>query len=452
MVLLDEKVLPHSFLNYVFVSRQEYEAGRIDNELFIHEKAHITQKHSLDILFAEFLQMVFWFNPIIYLYKKAIRLNHEFLADQTVNQACGEVAYYQRLLLQKATGKSLIPIASNLNYSVTKKRFMMMTKHTPTIRLVSKSLLSAVFFSFSVKMNAQERENISIEDKRKFVESFATTLKDKKLSDEEVTRIFDQIMIEEYEKYLEEIKKHPFVKEPKYEIPDAATGKLKEVSIEEYIEYRKSRNNVATDAYYVATAEGDNKDEKIGPQGNVSYDYLVDKYPEYFGSENKESLDNPADLEGVTLPVGRVVYKVESKYEPSAKGSRVPYESATITLIQNTSSDQEDQIYTSVEIMPEYPGGINEFRKFVMSNFKTPDTNVGLKGSVIVTFVVEKDGSLSHVKVVRDLGYGTGEEAMRIVGLSEKWKPGIQNGKPVRVRYTLPIQVNIEIRGKSEDK
>jgi len=88
-----------------------------------------------------------------------------------------------------------------------------------------------------------------------------------------------------------------------------------------------------------------------------------------------------------------------------------------------------------------------------MSNFKTPklqkDTN--LKGMIVVRFVVEKDGSLSDIKVVHDLGYGTGEEAVRVVGLSEKWKPGIQNGKPVRVNYTLPIQINIEDKVKAEE-
>src|SRR5690606_39609713 len=66
--------------------RNEYENNQIDQELFVHEKAHITQKHSLDILFIEALQILFWFNPLIYLYKKAMKLNHEFLADQKVDR------------------------------------------------------------------------------------------------------------------------------------------------------------------------------------------------------------------------------------------------------------------------------------------------------------------------------------------------------------------------------
>src|SRR5690554_1495654 len=305
LVLIAEKMLPHSFWNYVFANRNEYENNLINEELFVHEKAHIKEKHSLDILLIEVLQIMFWFHPLIYLYKKAMKLNHEFLADQKVNNTFKEVVHYQKLLLQKAMGKSLIPIASNLNYSITKKRFIMMTKNTPTIRLVSKLLFSmvlflSVFFTFSVQVKAQANENIPIEEKQKFFNS------------------------------------------------------------------------------------------------------MNDTEPDGFTEEQ---------------------------------------------------ANQEEPIYTSVEIMPEYPGGIYEFRKFVMSNFKTPklqkDTN--LKGMIVVRFVVEKDGSLSDIKVVHDLGYGTGEEAVRVVGLSEKWKPGIQNGKPVRVNYTLPIQINIEDKVKAEE-
>lgn len=106
----------------------------------------------------------------------------------------------------------------------------------------------------------------------------------------------------------------------------------------------------------------------------------------------------------------------------------------------------ENMIYTAVEVMPEYPGGINEFRKYVMSRFRTPDVNRDLRGSVIVQFVVEPDGSLSNVRAVRDLGYGTGAEAERVVKTSKKWNPGIQNGRAVRVNYTLPITINITAR------
>lgn len=115
----------------------------------------------------------------------------------------------------------------------------------------------------------------------------------------------------------------------------------------------------------------------------------------------------------------------------------------------NVDSDiveEPDKVYTSVEVMPEYPGGIQAFRKYVADNFRAPDVDRNLKGVVVVNFVVEPDGQLSNIKVVRDLGHGTGDEAVRILKRAKKWNPGIQNGRKVRVNYTLPIQINITAR------
>lgn len=104
---------------------------------------------------------------------------------------------------------------------------------------------------------------------------------------------------------------------------------------------------------------------------------------------------------------------------------------------------KQDDIYnvTGIEAKPEYPGGPNEFYKMIAKNYRTPDVS-GLNGTVIVSFVIEKDGSLTELKVLRDIGYGTGEEAIRVLKLSPPWKPGHQLGKPVRCSYTLPIKIN----------
>ena len=101
---------------------------------------------------------------------------------------------------------------------------------------------------------------------------------------------------------------------------------------------------------------------------------------------------------------------------------------------------EDNTIYNAVEVKPDFPGGINKFYEFVSKNYKTPEED-GLKGKVIVTFVVEKDGTLTDIKVVRDLGFGTGKEAIRVLKKSPKWKPGIQNGRAVRVLYSLPISI-----------
>lgn len=100
-----------------------------------------------------------------------------------------------------------------------------------------------------------------------------------------------------------------------------------------------------------------------------------------------------------------------------------------------------DEVFTVVEKMPSFPGGEAELYKFLGSNIKYPrqaiETNA--QGRVFVQFVVEKDGSITGVKVVRGIGSGCDKESVRVVTKMPKWTPGEQRGKPVRVKYTLPI-------------
>ena len=104
--------------------------------------------------------------------------------------------------------------------------------------------------------------------------------------------------------------------------------------------------------------------------------------------------------------------------------------------------EEDNQIYNTagIELKPEFPGGIEKFYKFVGNNYAPPEEE-GLKGKVFVSFVVEKDGSLTDIKVIRDIGYGTGKEAIRVLKACPKWHPGEQNGKKVRVLYSLPITI-----------
>jgi len=282
LVLIPEKILPYSFWNYVFVNKDEYEYNLIDRELFVHEKAHITQKHSLDILFIEAFQAVFWFHPLIYFYKKAMKLNHEFLADQKVNETFDEVVNYQKLLLQKVKG-NLVPIASNLNYSITKKRFIMMTKEKSNIRVTVKILFTVVVFLI-LFVSCGEKTKVQ-----------------------------------------------------------------------------------------------DNKEEVI------------------------ENIENQGDVEN------------------------------------------QDTVYTVVEVFPEFEGGLEEFRKYVKNNLKLPIIQNDVKGKVWTQFIVEPDGSLSNVNIVRDLE-GIGKEVIKLLENCPKWKPGFQNGNAVRVQYTLPIDVNLTVK------
>lgn len=278
VVLIEEATLPHSFWKSIFINKEEFETGKIPLELIAHEKAHLQQKHTLDILFIEVLQIVFWFNPLLVLFKKAIKLNHEFLADEAVNKQFDSVTAYQKLLLNFASNKNTIALASNLNYLITKKRLIMMTKKESRFKMIFKVLMVSFVCVMSLFVFSSE--------------TIAQKVKDK------------------------------------------------------------------------------------------------------------------------------------SDYDKT---------------IMNDIND-------SIEKQPEYPGGIEEFYKLIGINFKVPAeaSKQKLVGKAIIEFMVERDGSLSEFKIVKDLGYGIGNEAIRTIKLSPKWIPGSINGKPARVLYTLPITVQTE--------
>lgn len=106
----------------------------------------------------------------------------------------------------------------------------------------------------------------------------------------------------------------------------------------------------------------------------------------------------------------------------------------------------EAEVFTIVEEMPEYPGGLNKLTDYLSKNIKYPQMarESGIQGRVFVNFVVEPDGSVSNVNVMRSLGGGCDEEAVRVVKAMPKWKPGRQRGKAVRVSYILPIVFKLQ--------
>ena len=112
--------------------------------------------------------------------------------------------------------------------------------------------------------------------------------------------------------------------------------------------------------------------------------------------------------------------------------------------LTDTIQKKEETIFVSVEQMPEIPGGKEELFKFISNNLKYPDMVGDFEGRVIVQFVVEKDGSISDIKVIRSLHPEYDKEAMRVIKLMPKWLPGNQRGKAVRVSYILPIVFKLQ--------
>ncbi|HET8854659.1 MAG TPA: M56 family metallopeptidase [Salinimicrobium sp.] len=155
-VLLWEEIAPHTFWDYIFLNRQKFENHSIPPEVFRHEEAHAKQRHTIDILFIEFLQIIFWFNPLIYLIKNAVKLNHEFLADRAVLRSGADRTSYQKTLLSYSANPLSSNLANPINYSFIKKRFTVMKTTTSkkamwTRILVILPIIAALFYGFSTK-------------------------------------------------------------------------------------------------------------------------------------------------------------------------------------------------------------------------------------------------------------------------------------------------------------
>lgn len=153
-VLLKDLIVPHTFFNYIFFNKYKLEANKIPEEVFWHEQTHASQKHSIDVIFIEALQVLLWFNPLIYIIKHAIKLNHEFLADQGVLQKGINTNTYQEIILAFSSNAVQPQLANAINYSLIKKRFTVMktqtTKRGIWLRsLILLPLLAVMLYSFS---------------------------------------------------------------------------------------------------------------------------------------------------------------------------------------------------------------------------------------------------------------------------------------------------------------
>ncbi|MEQ9376968.1 MAG: M56 family metallopeptidase [Imperialibacter sp.] len=125
VVLLTEETSPYSFLHYIFINKAQFEA--IPPELLKHELAHVQQWHTLDIFLVELVKVLVWINPMVGRYKRAMQLNHEFLADGDVLRT-HDLRHYQAILLSYLDGQQPMNMVSGFNFSPTKQRFQMMTK------------------------------------------------------------------------------------------------------------------------------------------------------------------------------------------------------------------------------------------------------------------------------------------------------------------------------------
>jgi len=165
-------------------------------------------------------------------------------------------------------------------------------------------------------------------------------------------------------------------------------------------------------------------------------------------NENKQLVNptvvNPDDA-NQNIAKGTDNSSKTSPAEGTETGTTTPSGGNGITTETPTDSRAIVNTTLALDKLPEFPGGIDKFYKYVGNNFRNPDSEESKTLRVYVAFVIEKDGSMTDIQVKRDPGFGLGAEAIRVLkSLKTKWSPGMIAGKPVRTAYNLPITVQVK--------
>lgn len=176
--LIEKDLPPFSFWNKIYLNKKHFN-DQIDNRIFLHEKTHLIQKHSWDLIFIEILQAISWFNPAIYFYKKAIKDNHEFLADEVIVRREFNIKDYQNLILAEVLNAQNLSLVNKFNFNNTKKRFIMMTTKRSKLEKFKKLFAVSAFAGLSI-LFVQKVYASEVTEQKENEKSAVATLVDEK--------------------------------------------------------------------------------------------------------------------------------------------------------------------------------------------------------------------------------------------------------------------------------
>ena len=399
----DKNVAPFSWMNNIAISKDDLEEN--GDAVLTHERAHIRNRHSWDLLLAEGCIFFQWFNPAAWLLKQELQTVHEYEADEWVIENGIDAKTYQLLIIKKAVGARLYSIANSFNHSSLKKRITMMIKKksNPWARLKYLYVLPlaavavAAFARPEVSNELAEISNAKVNDLTSIVK--AEEVKSVENSSDEKFNISGQVW--EYP------AKKP-VPGASIIIRGTTTGTLADKDGKFTLPVKKGDVLVVS---YIGL-----QTQSVVVQADVN-----------LGIWMKEDVQSMEEMVVVAQTP-----KEEVKY--------------TKVEVEETEEPQEKVIFQVVEEMPEFPGGMGEAMKFLAKNIKYPVAaqQAKIEGRVIVQFVVERDGSISDIHTVRSVSPELDAEAIRVVSLMPKWKPGKQRGKAVAVKYTMPIMFRLQ--------
>ena len=407
----DRDVSPFSFYRYIVLSRSDYsspsgEDGRGLASILAHERGHIRQHHTVDVLLVDTLTALQWFNPAMWMLRQDLRAIHEYEADAAVLSQGINMRQYQYLLIHKALGACGYSVANGITHSTLKNRIHMMLTNKKTNSASWLKLLAMLpIVGAALALNAETVNHYVYADKPETPQK-KVVKKGKKAA--EVKMNTTTIEVKEAK---------PEVKEEKAEAAPAPEP-LKDVKI--------------------IMGEAGDKEPLLIIDGKVAtreqLQTLVDQKEIYFinvlkyNEENKDFLRAYGNKHNADTSNG-IINIITKEYCDSVDRK-----------VQEEAKKPKDY-FDVVEQMPDFPGGSAELMKYLTENVKYPEEaySKGEQGRVILTFIVEPDGSITNVKVVKSVSEAIDAEAIRVVESMPKWIPGKQSGKAVRVKYTIPV-------------
>ena len=417
-----EKVAPFSWMKMIAVSEEDLKEN--GKAILTHERAHIHNRHSWDLLLAEVCIFVQWFNPAAWLLKQELQTIHEYEADEWVIENGIDAKTYQLLIIKKAVGARLYSIANSFNHSSLKKRITMMIKKksNPWARLKYLYVLPlaavtvAAFARPEVSNKLDEISSVKVNDLTSIVK--AEEVKSVENSSDEKFKVSGTVL--------------------------AADTKIPVMGASVII--RGTTNGTLTDLDGKFTLTGLKKDDVIQVSfvGFQTRSVIVkDESPLTI------MLDDAVQNLDEMVVVG---YASNGVGAPSSDSDKKVVAVVDIPKVKETP--QEKVIFQVVEEMPEFPGGMAEAMKFLAKNIKYPVAaqEAKIEGRVIVQFVIERDGSVSDAKVMRGVNSELDAEAIRVVSMMPKWIPGKQRGKAVAVKYTMPIMFRLQTPASEKEK
>lgn len=413
MVFTHKEHGPYSFFRYAFFTDEN-----VNPDIIRHELSHISHHHSWDILMVELMKIFQWFNPFIYFYKRELQSLHEYIADDDVVSTGADKRNYMMLILQQCTAVDFSDMSNNFSLILTKKRIKMITKHEKAKgfwwKLLATLPVLALLLIVNARASAQQMKKTD-ETVYEFSTKDITDIKIKIVDNDSIYQIVEVMPefpggTEKFMEYLSGNIKYP------------EEAKEKGISGRVFIQFVVEKDGSVSN---VKVAKG------IGKECDDEAVRVVKAMPKW----------KPGLMKG--KPV-RVNYMLPVNFKLDEGEAYKPVKGETVAP-QADVKPGKDGVWDIAETMPEYPGGIDGLRTYIQENLTVPEKykNVETKAEyrVFVQFVVAEDGSITNVELKKsepskkDLN----EEAIRVVKAMPKWKPGTVDGKPVKVRYLLPV-------------